>query len=127
MCSQEFEGRSDAKTCSPACRTAYGRIKKDKTVMPHVELSVTDIRNSVTDKLSVTGKDVTDNLDEYLDRKYPDIEITLDVLNDLEGIYKDFYRGKKDFKIIPYTVKGVRKLTIWEKMRLQELYETKNT
>ena len=44
-CGEEFEGRADAKYCSVKCRVSHHRI------------SVTD----VTDNLSVTEEDVTDN------------------------------------------------------------------
>ena len=44
-CNKEFSGRADAKYCSVKCRVSHHRI------------SVTD----VTDNLSVTEEDVTDN------------------------------------------------------------------
>lgn len=127
ICSQEFEGRSDAKTCSSSCRTTYGRIKNKQVVAPKIELSVTNKCNNVTDKcdivtdkLNVTDKNVTDNLDEYSVKNYPNIEITPEVEKKLVEIYLQYEKENKGFKCIPCFVRGVRILTIWEKMKLQE-------
>lgn len=115
-CQKELIGkRAGAKFCDDKCKLKFSRHKK--VVMPQV---ITVSPNRITDTDNDTLND-TDNLGEYLDEKYPDIEITPEVLGKLEKIHRAFEKENTGFKSIPYTVKGVRVLTIWEKMKLQEL------
>ena len=53
VCGKEFESkRADAKYCSAKCRVKAGRLSVTKD-----DLSVTNVTDNVTDKLSVTPND----------------------------------------------------------------------
>ena len=57
-CGKEFEGkRADAKYCSDACRKAASRTETDGLSVTTEGLSVTNVTDNVTDKVSVTPND----------------------------------------------------------------------
>jgi len=58
VCGKEFESkRADAKYCSDACRKAASRTETDGLSVTTEGLSVTNVTDNVTDKVSVTPND----------------------------------------------------------------------
>lgn len=113
-CQKDLTGkRKGAKFCNDACKRDYHR--RGVIISPQITVS-NDTDNCTSD----TDND-TDNLDKYLDEKYPDIEITPEVEKKLGEIYKKFEKENTGFKCVPCIVRGKRILTVWEKMKLQEL------
>jgi hypothetical protein len=137
VCGAVFEGRSDARCCSGKCRVKLARSVTEE--MNKEEISVTGEPLSVTDKLSVTGEDVTDKKrNELKESKLP--SVSLDEPCKVPGgikmgeTYLDLEKDlkldlKKDLGIFAWTPDGIfirPDITIQQVRNIRRIVEAKH-